>query len=143
MPKTGQSPTATAEAITESKTTSQLQVAMLRLKDCLELALDYTARWLGKGEDMGGSIKIDLKAITLTLQDIDQVLKAAGAPQKVLLDQETAIQLLIDKGWLPDTIDPKEVIQRLENQMLQSTPVGGLVGTFLKQPVTPPGTAVQ
>jgi hypothetical protein len=53
MPKTGQSATATAEAITESKTTSQLQIAMLRLKDCLELALDYTARWLGKGGGYG------------------------------------------------------------------------------------------
>ncbi len=149
MPKTGQSPTATAEAIAESKTTSQLQVAMLRLKDCLELALDYTARWLGKGDDMGGSVKVDLRAITLTLSDIDQVLKAAGAPQKPILDPETAIQILIDKGWLDENVDPKEVMQRLQANVLQ-TPVAGLAGTFLRQPAAPalpaetlPGAAVQ
>ena len=33
MPRTGQTPTATSEAITEAKTTSQLQTAILRLKE--------------------------------------------------------------------------------------------------------------
>ena len=146
MPRTGATQTATEAAITESKTTSQLQIAVLRMKDCLELALDYTAQWLGKGPDMGGSIKVDLKAISLALSDVDQVLKAAGAPQKPILDAETAIQVLIDKGWLSEDIDPKEVVQKLQNQVAQ-TPVAGLAASFLK-PQAPPvkvpvGTTVQ
>jgi hypothetical protein len=149
MPRTGQAPTATGEAINEAKTTSQLQVAALRLRDCLETALAYTARWLGKGKDAGGSVKVDLRGITLSLQDIDQVLKAAGCPQKILLDTKTAITVLQDKGWLNEDIDPVEVEAALQNQALQSSAVGGLAGSFLRPPAAPgtaapvPGATVQ
>lgn len=146
MPRTGQTPTATAEAINEAKTNSQLEVAALRLKDVLETALDYTARWLGEPEGKGGSVNIDLRNITLTLQDIDQVLKAAGAPQKPIIDAEEAIKILVDKGFFPEDTDPKEIVARMANAAAGQTSVQGLAGTFLKQPTppgAPPGTVVQ
>lgn len=137
MPRTGQTPTATAAAITEAKTTSQLQTAVLRLKDALELALDYTARWLGLGEDMGGSVKVDLQSLALTLQDVEQVLKAAGAPQKPVIDAETAIEELKRRGFLDESVDAKEVLAKMQNASLQASPIGGIAGTFLRPPASP------
>lgn len=134
LPKPGQSPTATGEAISEAKTSSQLQVAVLRLKDALELALDYTARWLGLGDDAGGSVTVDNASLTLSLQDIDEILKAAGAPSKPVIDTETAIDELKRRGVLGDDVDPKEVLARMNNQALQSSPIGGLAGSFLRAP---------
>jgi len=148
MPRPGATPTATAEAITEASATSQLQVAVLRLKDCLETALSYTADWLGLGKDNGGSIKVDLKSVALTTADIDTLLKAAGAPQKPVIDAETAIDEMKRRGFLDESVDAKEVIGRLEKNALQS-PIAGLAGAFLKPPqapapaVKPPGTVVQ
>jgi hypothetical protein len=134
MPKKmGQSPTATEEAIGEAKTFSQLQVAVMRLKDCLERALDYTARWLGLGDDAGGSILVNTTNLLLTPSDIDSILKACGAPQKALLDRETGIRELMRRGFLDEDTDPKEVIKILDEASAQ-TPVAGLAGSFLKQP---------
>lgn len=147
LPKPGQSPTATGEAITEARTSSQLQVAMLRLKDVLELALDYTARWLGLGEDAGGSILVSTQALMLNQTDIDSLLKAAGAPQRAVLPVETVITELIRRGFLDEGTDPKEVMAMLDNQAMQGTALGGLAGSFLRPaavapaaPATLPGT---
>jgi len=151
-----QPPTATAESIAEGKFVSQLQVAVLRLKDCLEQALEYTARWLGLGTGKGGSVKVDIKTVALSAADVDQLLKAAGSPQRPVLDVETVIEELKRRGFLDENVDAKEVMTRLENTALQS-PVAGLAGAFLKPPVAPspkkppipggagapPGTVVQ
>lgn len=138
MPKPGQTPTATAEAITEASTTSQLQVAVLRLKDCLEQALEYTARWLGLGEGMGGSVNVDLKNVMLTGADVEQILKAAGAPQKQVIDVETAIEELKRRGFLDENVDAKDIMERLKDQALQSPSIAGAVGALAMPPKPAP-----
>ncbi len=141
MPKPGATPTATATAITEASTTSQLQVAVLRLKDCLELALGYTAEWLGLGKDAGGSVLVDIKNVTLTAADVEQILKAAGAPQQKVIDVETAIEELKRRGFLDEGVDAVDVIAKLQNQSLQHMELGALSGSFLKESEEPVGSS--
>lgn len=50
---------ATARILDSSETISELQAIALNFKDAVELALRYTADWMGLGDDAGGSIGLD------------------------------------------------------------------------------------
>lgn len=61
-----------------------LQRMTLALEDALDQALDYTARWLGKGEDAGGHVELYKDFGALTLQEASaQLLLDANMAGKI------------------------------------------------------------
>lgn len=129
IPKTGQTPTATGEAIGEARTSSQLQTFVLLLKDALEVALDFTGRWLNKGEGSGGSVTVNTESLIMVRGDIDSLLKAGQLKQ---LPTKIILREMVRRGFLADDTDIDEVLELLEEESAKNTALTGLAGSFLQ-----------
>jgi hypothetical protein len=110
MPRTGDR-TATAEAISEARTHSLLESWAIVLEDAIELALGYTAQYLG--EDSGGSCSVNRRFGFVG--NVPEMLKEVRELNKQgELSGETTREIFAGAGALPDTFDEKVERQRLD-----------------------------
>lgn len=107
--------TATEQVLRARKRASRLAMLSEAYHDCLERALQFTAMWLGLGEDMGGEITMGLSAdeLTLTSQDVTAY---SAAVQAGNLSRLTFLTLLQRAGILPDDVTPEVEAERLADE---------------------------
>lgn len=112
--------TATEKLLDTIKETSTLQVRANQLKDAIELALSFTAKYLGL-ED-GGSITLGAtwSEMMLSAQDIQAraQLVADGS-----LSLESFLWTLEKADILPEDVTAVDELQRIETEMKTITPV--------------------
>lgn len=121
--------TATEMVIDESKDQSELEALAVDFSDCLSLAAGYTALWLGRSEEEGGTVRVS--------QDFGVNANAAAIKDTVLklrelgdLAAEDALEELQRAGLLSDALNIDEALERAANEMartLQAT-MGGAGG---------------
>lgn len=107
--------TATEQVLRARKRASRLAMLSEAYHDCLERALQFTAMWLGLGEDVGGEITMGLSAdeLTLTSQDVTAY---SAAVQAGNLSRLTFLTLLQRAGILPDDVTPEIEAERLAEE---------------------------
>jgi hypothetical protein len=110
--RTGANGTATAAALEAARGASLLQTMALVLKDALELALQYAARY--RGQPDGGSLEMDTDEIGAfsSVSDLDYLLKAYTADA---ISRETLIHEFQRRGVLSDALDLADDQERIEN----------------------------
>lgn len=108
--------TATEKLLDSIQETSSLQVQATQLKDALELALGFTAAYLGKGEDVGGSISLGATWNQLTLT-ADELNAWSGLVDLGQMSLETFVQLRQEAGQLPDDVDAQTELDRIKTEM--------------------------
>jgi hypothetical protein len=133
LPKTGQV-TATQAGQDKSENDSALRGWALVLKDCLELALQYTAAW-AKLDDSGGTVTVntDFRAFSgIDSTILTQALVAGKIPMSLWLKE------MQRRGTIEDAVDETEVLAMLANEQ-RNLSLQGLAGTFLRSPATGAG----
>lgn len=105
--------TATEQLIARVQSDSDLATAARSLKDALELALSYTAAYLGLGES--GSVELEALAdgLFLTAQDV-QAYSAMVASRQISLDTLWAV--LERAGRLPEDFNPEQEKERISEE---------------------------
>ena len=101
LPKSG-GQTATGEAISGANAHSAVQAWALALKDVLEQALAFTARWLGEEPTAEVAVHIDFMAGTMSQPGLDALHKARLAKE---ISRRSYIEGLIRFGVLPGDFD--------------------------------------
>lgn len=129
--------TATEKLLDSIQETSSLQVRATQLKDALELALSFTAQYLGKGEDEGGSIELGATwaQMVISPQELAVWSNLVDLGQMSL---ETFVELRQQAGQLPDDVDVEIELKRIkdEGEELASTkPVRDALRLAEGQPV--------
>lgn len=115
LPKTGQV-TATQAGQDKGENDSALRGWAMLLKDCLELALTYTAKWLKIG-DSGGSVAVNTDFKVFAIADLDSIGKlviAGKLPVEVYIDEAKR------RGVMMDSWDAADIMAMLENQLRQA-----------------------
>ena len=128
LPKTGQV-TATQASQDKSENDSALRGWAMVLKDCLELALQYTAQWAKLG-DSGGSVTVntDFRAFSgLDMQLLTQAMIAGKFPAGWWLEEAQR------RGIVKDDKDAVDLVAVMANEQ-RATGLQGLAGAFLRTP---------
>lgn len=112
--------TAEAKAMDKAEQDSTLAVAMRSLQDALEEAWGYHAAYIG-AEPPEVLLSTDYSAMVVTPQEADSLSKMVSAGQ---LSLETMWAKLQERGYLPDTFDPKVEKDRLANDLMGPPPTG-------------------
>ncbi len=125
LPKTGQV-TATQAGQDKSENDSALRGWAMILKDCLELALQYTAQWAKLG-DNGGSVTVntDFRAfsgVDMTL--LTQAMIAGKFPVEWWMEEAQR------RGMIKDDKDAVDLLAVLGNES-RNLSLQGLAGSFL------------
>jgi hypothetical protein len=107
--------TATAAALDSAEATSYLESTVKGFKDCVELAMQYTADWLKLGEDEGGSVEIKMES---EIQDadapeLDTLNKARVAKD---ISRVAYLQELKRRGILSEDYDIEDDQDILDNE---------------------------
>ena len=134
LPKTGQV-TATQAGQDKSENDSALRGWAMILKDCLELALQYTAAW-GKLGNKGGSVIVntDFRAFSgIDSTILTQAMIAGKIPMGLWLRE------MQRRGTIADDVDETEVLAMLSNEQ-RNLNLQGLAGAFLRVPSAAAGT---
>lgn len=99
--------TATESVLEYEAESSELAGMARGLEDGLEFALDYTAQFLGLGEDKGGTVKVnrDFAHIVLDAQTINTLTGMVANGQLTL---ETMWKMLEEAEILPEDFDAEE-----------------------------------
>lgn len=107
--------TATETMLDSIQETSALQVRATQLKDALELAMGFTAQYMGKGEDQGGSIELgaNWNQMVLSAQEI-QTLNTLVSDGNLSL--ESFLWHLEKAGKLPPDVTAEEEVKRIEEE---------------------------
>lgn len=111
--------TATEMIIDESKDQSELEALAGEFSDCLELAAEYTAAWLGRPEGSGGSITVSkdfgvvanadkIMAAILKLRELGDISAADG------------LEELQRAGLLSDALNIEEAQERAANELART-----------------------
>lgn len=104
-----------------------LQRMTLSFEDALDQALDYTAQWMGKGEDAGGHVELFKDFGALTLQEASaQLLLDANMAGK--LSDETFHAELQRRGILAPDVTWEDERGRLDGQGPDLGTIGGSGG---------------
>lgn len=130
LPKTGQV-TATQAGQDKSENDSALRGWAMILKDCLELALQYTAAWAKLG-DKGGSVTVntDFRAFSgLDMTLLTQAMIAGKFPVEWWMEEAQR------RGMVKDDKDAVDLLAVLANEQ-RNLGLTGLAGTFLRGGVT-------
>jgi hypothetical protein len=106
--------TATEKMLDSIQETSALQVRATQLKDALELALGFTAAYIG--QDDGGSVELgaNWNQLVLTAQDITSLSGLVDSGQYSL---ESFLWFLYKSGKLPPDVEPDEEQERIDAEM--------------------------
>ncbi len=130
LPKGGQV-TATQSASDKSENDSALRGWAMILKDCLEVALSYTAQWAKLG-DKGGSVTVNTDFRAFSNVDLDSIGKLVIAGK---LPVEVYIEEAKRRGTMMDSWDAVEIMSMLENELRAagSANFGALAGGILRQ----------
>jgi len=110
--------TATEKLLDSIQETSTLQVRATQLKDALELALDFTALYLGKDE--GGSIELGATwaEMVVSAQELAALSSLVDLGQ---LSLESFLWVLEKTGKLPPDITAEEEIVRIKGELTDET----------------------
>ena len=127
--------TATGRALDSAEAISPLQAWGMDFKDCLELALDYTAQWLKKGEGAGGSIEFTIDG-DLNLTAPEELTWLTAARAKGDISRQASLEEAKRRRILPDDFDIEEDAERIADE--PPPPGTGLDG-MMKPPVKKPG----
>ena len=112
--------TATERMLDSIQETSALQVRATQLKDAIELALSFTAQYLGK--DDGGSIEMGAtwQQMVLSPQELTALSGLVDAGQMSL---ESFLWHLQRSEKLPPDVDAEEEMQRIDKEMKENAGV--------------------
>lgn len=133
LPKGGQV-TATQSASDKSENDSALRGWAMILKDCLEVALSYTAQWAKlEAKVLSVTVNTDFRVFSgVELQYLTQAMIAGKIPMGLWLKEAQR------RGAVGDDVDETEVMAMLENEM-RSGGFAGLAGSILTPKVTAAG----
>lgn len=113
--------TATQVNAEQGATLSPVALAVRNMKDCIELALGYTAIWLGLSKEEGGSVKmVEDMTGPQTGTDKARVILDARGTTPPLISAKTARKELAATGAFSDDFNPEE-----EEDLLALEGVGG------------------
>lgn len=112
MPQTSGNTTATGKAIDSAEQNSLVKNMALNLKDTLEQALVYMAKWQRLG-DSGGSLTVNTDFLAMTAQTAQDVANLITARQNGEISRETFWSELKRRGVLADDFDPEAEEARL------------------------------
>lgn len=127
--------TATSRVIDATEVNSTVKMWALAEQDCIEQALDFTARWRGKAAGQGGKAQVntDYGITQQQAQDIANLIQMRANGE---ISRETFWSELKRRGVLMDDFDPEEEEQRLaeEDKALEpEEPIDPITG----QPLQP------
>lgn len=108
--------TATETMLDSIQETSSLQVRATQLKDAIELALGFTAQYLNLGADKGGTITLGATwtQMIVTAEELNAWSGLVDAGQMSL---ETFVELRYAAGHLPEDVDVKTELERIDKEM--------------------------
>lgn len=108
--------TATETMLDSIQETSSLQVRATQLKDAVELALGFTAQYLGLGADKGGTITLGATwtQMIVTAEELNAWSGLVDAGQMSL---ETFVELRHAAGHLPEDVTVEIEMDRIEKEM--------------------------
>lgn len=125
--------TATGRALDSAESSSYLAATVRDFQDCVELAMQYTADWIGK--DDGGSVKIsdDVDLSEADSAELDTLQKTRAQKD---ISRKTYLDELQKRGVLSDDFDEEQDAEFLEEEAKNTLGdmFGGGQGTQ-----TPPG----
>lgn len=124
--------TATEKLLDSIQETSSLQVRATQLKDAIELALGFTAQYLGKGEDKGGSISLGATWTQLSIS-ADELNAWSNLVDLGQMSLETFLELRQEAGQLPDDVDVEDELKRIKDEAKEMAATAPVVSA-LKQP---------
>lgn len=110
--------TATGEMHDEEKENSPLAMMATALEDAIELGFAYMADYISKGQ-AGGSVVVN-KDFGITAGAAAQIPNIINAVNAGILDKQTAIEMFIRYGLLPDDADAETIQARADAEMLDS-----------------------
>lgn len=123
MSRTGDA-TATGQAIDESKTQCDVQAWVRALERGLSQAFGMAAEWMSI--DLADDFKVDVfSEFGLTMRAAEDIRNLISARQGGLISHETFLVEVRRRALLSETVDPKEEIQRIEDE---GPSIDGLVG---------------
>ena len=127
--------TATEQVLRARKRASRLATLSEAMKDCIERSLQFSAQWMGLGDDAGGEITMGMSAdeLTLTSQDLTALNAMVTAGN---ISRLTFLENLERAGML--RVPPTEEAARLSEQAKQAreqmpAPQGQLKGQVVGQ----------
>lgn len=109
--------TATARALDGAESTSDLAAMVTKFQDAVNLALDYTAVWLGLG-DYGGTIEL-VKDWNAGIDDQAVLTAAAGARISRDISRKTYLDVLIARKVLPENFDMETDKDLLDEETME------------------------
>jgi len=112
--------TATASALDNSRAHSAIEGWAVALKDALEQAFVFTARWMAEPETVEVSVHTDFAVTQSDAADMAELLKARGQGE---ISRETYWDELLRRGKLGPQFDKAKELDRLE----QEAPALGLI----------------
>ena len=104
--------TATETMLDSIQETSALQVKATQLKDALELALGFTAKYLGEKD--GGSIELgaNWNQMVMSAQELASL---ASLFEQGLISKESIVWTLYKAGKLPPDVEVEDELKRIED----------------------------
>lgn len=112
--------TATEKLLDTIKETSTLQVRANQLKDAIELALSFTAKYLG--QDEGGSVSLGATWSELVLS-AQEITAYATLVADGVLSLESFLWTLEQADVLPEDVTAAKEMERIKTEMKELTPV--------------------
>ena len=113
--------TATEQLLRAGKRASRLSQITQALKDCLELALQFSALWYGLGDDAGGEVEMGITGEELILSPADLATLRQQAVDK-MLSIRTLLSVEKRGGLLADTLDEEDELTRIEEEQRRLAP---------------------
>jgi hypothetical protein len=117
--------TATEKLLDSIQETSALQVQAMQLQDALELALGFTAQYLGLGADKGGSLELGATWTEMVI-DPQELTALSGLVDLGQMSLESFLWTLEKTGKLPPdktAEDEKKAIDEEQAQQAKLEPV--------------------
>lgn len=107
--------TATARALDSAESISELKAMTIVFKDAVELALSYTADWLGMGADKGGTIELadDREPQVAEQYELDAL---KDARQRRDISREAYLEELRRRGILDEDYDAELDAQKISDE---------------------------
>jgi hypothetical protein len=133
--------TATEKMLDSIQETSALQVQAVQLKDAIELALGFTAQYLGLGEDKGGSIELGATWAELII-DPQELTALSGLVDLGQLSLESFLWYLEKGGKLPPDISAEDEVGRIKTDLTDET-LNPPTPPPILNPNSPPGQIKQ
>lgn len=107
--------TATEFAINSIQETSALQVMATQLKDTIELALGFTAQYLGQGQDKGGTINLGATWTQMFISPLE-LQTLSGLVDLGQMSLRSFVEIRVQAGQLPDDVDAEEELSRIKDE---------------------------